>query len=100
MSAQSESIESYPKDEHNLLLEHHVHPKNYTNPTSSNVYDMVVIGAGVSGLISIIIGAWLGKKCALIEKHAMGGDCLNTGSTDINFILTLSTERCIFYYTG
>ena len=93
MPAQSESIEAYPKDEHNILLEHHVHPADYINPTTSAVYDMVVIGAGVSGLISIIIGAWLGRKCALIEKHAMGGDCLNTGSTDKNFILILETEN-------
>ena len=33
----------------------------------------------MSGLISVIQGAWLGKKCALIERHGMGGDCLNTG---------------------
>jgi pyruvate/2-oxoglutarate dehydrogenase complex dihydrolipoamide dehydrogenase (E3) component len=34
---------------------------------------------GVSGLLSVITGKWLGKKCALIERHAMGGDCLNIG---------------------
>lgn len=79
MPAQFEPIEPYPKDECNIVLEHHVHPSDYRNPSTSDEYDMVVIGAGVSGLISIIIGAWLGKKCALIEKHAMGGDCLNTG---------------------
>ena len=79
LTAQLEPIEPYPKDEHNILLEHHVHPADYINPSTSDEYDMVVIGAGVSGLISIIIGTWLGKKCALIEKHAMGGDCLNTG---------------------
>ena len=67
-----------PNDEHNLLLQSHVHPRGYSNPQSQD-YDVVVIGAGVSGLISVIMGAWLGKKCALIEKHAMGGDCLNTG---------------------
>eukprot|EP01035_Chromulina_nebulosa_P019347 gene19347-25212_t len=71
--------EFYPKDEHNVLLEEHVHPNDYVNPEPSDDYDLVAIGAGVSGLISVIIGAWLGKKCALIEKHAMGGDCLNIG---------------------
>jgi pyruvate/2-oxoglutarate dehydrogenase complex dihydrolipoamide dehydrogenase (E3) component len=34
---------------------------------------------GVSGLLSVITGKWLGKKCALIERHSMGGDCLNIG---------------------
>eukprot|EP01038_Epipyxis_sp_PR26KG_P009703 gene9703-13060_t len=74
------SVDFLPKDEHNNLLEHHVHPADYTNPTTGDEdYDLVAVGAGVSGLISVIIGAWLGKKCALIERHAMGGDCLNTG---------------------
>lgn len=74
------TAEFLPKDEHNILLEEHVHPHGYVNPDPGNdEYDLVVIGAGVSGLISVIIGAWLGKKCALIERHSMGGDCLNTG---------------------
>ena len=42
-------------------------------------YDLVVIGAGVAGLLSVIMGNALGKKCVLIEKHYMGGDCLNVG---------------------
>lgn len=29
--------------------------------------------------MSVITGKWLGKKCALIERHSMGGDCLNIG---------------------
>jgi pyruvate/2-oxoglutarate dehydrogenase complex dihydrolipoamide dehydrogenase (E3) component len=68
------------ESEHNKVLQQHVHPLDYVNPEPDvEEYDMVVIGAGVSGLISVIIGAWLGKKCALIERHSMGGDCLNTG---------------------
>lgn len=71
--------EFFPNDESNILLEEHVHPHNYCNPMHENEYDLVVIGAGVAGLISSIMGAWLGKRVALIERHAMGGDCLNTG---------------------
>lgn len=71
--------EFYPKDSNNVLLEEHVHPHDYNNPAPSDHYDLVVIGAGVSGLISSIMGAWLGKRVAMIERHAMGGDCLNTG---------------------
>jgi len=65
--------------EHNQTLVEHVHPHDYVNPTPETEYDLVVIGAGVSGLLSVIVGAWLGKSCALIERHGMGGDCLNTG---------------------
>lgn len=42
-------------------------------------YNMVVIGAGSSGLVSAYIAAATKAKVALIEKHRMGGDCLNTG---------------------
>ena len=42
-------------------------------------YNMVVIGAGSAGLVTSYIGATTKGKVALIEKHKMGGDCLNTG---------------------
>lgn len=42
-------------------------------------YDMVVIGAGSAGLVTAYISAAVKAKVALIEKHKMGGDCLNTG---------------------
>jgi hypothetical protein len=75
----AKNAEFFPKDAHNDLLEHHVHPHDYENPQPDDCYDLVVIGAGAAGLISSIMGAWLGKKVALIEEHAMGGDCLNSG---------------------
>lgn len=42
-------------------------------------YNLIVIGAGAAGLVSAYIGAAVKSKVALIEKHRMGGDCLNTG---------------------
>jgi len=42
-------------------------------------YNMVVIGAGSAGLVASYIGATVKARVALIEKHKMGGDCLNTG---------------------
>ena len=42
-------------------------------------YNMVVIGGGSAGLVASYIGAAVKAKVALIEKHKMGGDCLNTG---------------------
>ncbi len=42
-------------------------------------YNMVVIGAGSAGLVTSLISATVKAKVALIEKHKMGGDCLNTG---------------------
>jgi pyruvate/2-oxoglutarate dehydrogenase complex dihydrolipoamide dehydrogenase (E3) component/uncharacterized membrane protein YdjX (TVP38/TMEM64 family) len=41
--------------------------------------NIVVIGAGSGGLVSAYIAAKVKAKVTLIEKHKMGGDCLNTG---------------------
>ena len=41
--------------------------------------NMVVIGAGAAGLVTSYIAAAVKAKVTLIEKHKMGGDCLNTG---------------------
>ena len=45
----------------------------------SDIYDVVVIGAGSAGLTSAGGPAMFGLKVALIEEGEMGGDCLNTG---------------------
>jgi dihydrolipoamide dehydrogenase len=52
--------------------------RDYVKPKSFDM-NMVVIGAGSAGLISAYIGAQLKAKITLIERHKMGGDCLNTG---------------------
>jgi len=41
--------------------------------------NLVVIGAGSAGLVSAYIAAAVKAKVVLIERHKMGGDCLNTG---------------------
>jgi pyruvate/2-oxoglutarate dehydrogenase complex dihydrolipoamide dehydrogenase (E3) component/uncharacterized membrane protein YdjX (TVP38/TMEM64 family) len=41
--------------------------------------NVVVIGAGSAGLVTSYIAAAVKAKVTLIEKHKMGGDCLNTG---------------------
>jgi len=51
---------------------------NYTRPQKFD-YNLVVIGAGSAGLVTAYIAAAVKAKVALIEKHKMGGDCLNTG---------------------
>src|SRR5215510_15059702 len=68
-----------PDDEHNRTLVNNVHPSNWVNPAPAGRYNIVVIGAGTAGLITAVVAASLGAKVALIEKHLMGGDCLNVG---------------------
>ena len=50
----------------------------WTRPRSFE-RNLVVIGAGSAGLVSAYIAAAVKAKVTLIEKHRMGGDCLNTG---------------------
>lgn len=42
-------------------------------------YNVIAIGAGATGLITTAAVAGLGGRAALIERHKMGGDCLNSG---------------------
>jgi pyruvate/2-oxoglutarate dehydrogenase complex dihydrolipoamide dehydrogenase (E3) component len=72
-------IEIEPRDRWNRELVEHVHPADWQNPTPSGRYDLLVIGAGTGGLISALIASSLGARVALVERHLMGGDCLNVG---------------------
>lgn len=68
-----------PWDAHNQRLVSHVHPADWRNPTPAPRYNLVVIGAGTAGLVTAVGAAGLGARVALVEKHLMGGDCLNVG---------------------
>jgi pyruvate/2-oxoglutarate dehydrogenase complex dihydrolipoamide dehydrogenase (E3) component len=41
--------------------------------------NLLVIGAGSAGLVCAVMAAQLGARVTLVERHEMGGDCLNTG---------------------
>lgn len=73
------ALEVTPHDKWNIQLLDHVHPPLWKNPVPSGTYNLVVIGAGAGGLVSAAGSAGLGAKVAIIEKHLMGGDCLNVG---------------------
>ena len=68
-----------PLDEHNRRLVANVHPGDWVNPTPDGRYNLVVVGAGTAGLVSAAGAAGMGARVALIERHLMGGDCLNVG---------------------
>jgi pyruvate/2-oxoglutarate dehydrogenase complex dihydrolipoamide dehydrogenase (E3) component len=69
----------YPPDEHNQRLLENVHPPGWVNPEPKDRYHLVVIGAGTAGLVTAAVAAGLGARVALVERHLMGGDCLNVG---------------------
>ena len=66
-------------DAHDRALVDAVHPTTWTNPAPDGRYNLVVIGGGTAGLVSAVGAASLGARVALIERHWLGGDCLNYG---------------------
>ena len=54
------------------LLARYTKPRHFDN-------NVIVIGAGSAGLVASLIAATVKAKVTLIERHKMGGDCLNTG---------------------
>jgi len=79
-----------PQDEHNKRLLNNVHPSDWKNSEPAFRYNLVVIGAGTAGLVTAAGAAGLGAKVALIERHLMGGDCLNVGCVPSKGIIRAS----------
>ncbi len=75
----NETVKVLPDDIHNQKLIDNVHPADWLNPEPSGRYNLVVVGAGTAGLVAAAGAAGLGAKVALVERHLMGGDCLNFG---------------------
>ena len=69
----------HPDDPHNRELASNVHPADWQNPTPDGRYNLVVLGAGTAGLVAAAGAAGLGARVALVERHLLGGDCLNVG---------------------
>ena len=76
-----------PDDTFNRQLVANVHPPGWQNPRPAGRYNLVVVGAGTAGLVTAAVAAGLGAKVALVERHLMGGDCLNVGCVPSKGIL-------------
>ena len=76
-----------PDDAFNRRLAAHVHPPGWRNPAPRGRYNLVVVGAGTAGLVTAAISAGLGARVALVERHLMGGDCLNVGCVPSKAVL-------------
>lgn len=86
-----------PMDVHNQSLVSDLHPSDWVNPQPASRYNLVVIGAGPAGLVVAAGAAGLGAKVALIEKHLMGGDCLNVGCVPSKSVIRSSRTAAEIY---
>ena len=87
------NTQRYPGAEFDDMAWGLLSPTDYQNPQPQPRYHLVVVGAGPAGLISAIGAAGLGAKVALIERHRMGGDCLNVGCMPSKALLAFSKQR-------
>lgn len=73
------SLGLHPDDDANRRLVSAVHPPDWQNPIPAGRYDLIILGGGPAGLVAASSAAGLGARTALIERHLLGGDCLNVG---------------------
>lgn len=67
-----------------------------TEPTTNNVYDLIVIGSGPAGQKAAICAAKMRKKVAVVErKRTIGGVCVHTGT-----IPSKTFREAILYLSG
>eukprot|EP01130_Rhizamoeba_saxonica_P007041 TRINITY_DN2820_c0_g1_i2.p1 TRINITY_DN2820_c0_g1~~TRINITY_DN2820_c0_g1_i2.p1 ORF type:complete len:553 (-),score=142.32 TRINITY_DN2820_c0_g1_i2:442-2100(-) len=91
MMVAADELEVSPLDKWNLQLLDNVHPSNWENPDPLH-YNIVAIGAGAGGLITAAASAGVGARAALIEKHLLGGDCLNVGCVPSKALIKCAEE--------
>jgi pyruvate/2-oxoglutarate dehydrogenase complex dihydrolipoamide dehydrogenase (E3) component len=75
----ADGIRVEPSDRYDRELVANVRPVDWVDPEPRARYHLVVIGGGTGGLVTAAIAAGLGARVALLERHLMGGDCLNVG---------------------
>lgn len=83
-------VQVLPDTPENRELTENVHPADWINPEPAPCYNLVVIGGGTAGLICAAGAAGLGAKVALIERHLLGGDCLNVGCVPSKGVISAS----------
>jgi pyruvate/2-oxoglutarate dehydrogenase complex dihydrolipoamide dehydrogenase (E3) component len=74
-------------DQYDRQLVTNVRPAGWINPEPRDRYHLAVIGGGPAGLMVASIARGLGARGALVERHLLGGDCLNVGCVPSKAIL-------------
>lgn len=91
--SQTGGEQGYPGEDYDRRWRDLVFPQDYRNPEPKERYHLVVIGAGPAGLVTSIAAAGLGARVALVERHAMGGDCLNVGCVPSKSLLEFTARN-------
>lgn len=87
------NLVDYPGSADDAIRRRLVCPSGYRSPVPRKSYHLVVIGAGPAGLVTAMAAAHLGAKVALVERSALGGDCLNAGCIPSKALLEFTRRR-------
>lgn len=63
-------------------------------------YDIAVIGLGPAGMSVAIMGSEMGLKVCAIEKHKVGGECMNVGCIPSKALLKIAETRHAVHKNG
>src|ERR1700722_19647088 len=69
-----------PRDGDRERFMRRVRPPGWQNPRPRPRYDLIVLGGGPAGLSSARAARAVGLTVALVERHWLGGNSLNSGS--------------------
>jgi pyruvate/2-oxoglutarate dehydrogenase complex dihydrolipoamide dehydrogenase (E3) component len=90
MSPHIDASPRAPQDAYERERAANVHPVEWSNPRPASCYQLVIVGAGSAGLVAAQTAAALGARVALVERHLLGGTCLNTGCVPSKAIIRTS----------
>ncbi|HEY2395323.1 MAG TPA: mercuric reductase [Rudaea sp.] len=90
MSPRDEAPASVSADAHECERVANMLPPGWHNPQPDGLYQLAIIGAGPAGIAAAELAASLGARVALIERTAIGGVNLNTGSVPSKTLIRTS----------
>lgn len=64
--------------------------------TMDEQFDLICIGLGPAGMAVSLMGSAMGLKVCAIEKHRLGGECMNVGCIPSKALLQIAKTRYSF----
>ena len=90
MEPHSDTPAAFANEPRELDYTGNVRLDEWQNPRPAKRYNLVIIGAGTTGLTAARTAAAKGAKVALIERNLLGGACLNIGCVPSKAIIRTS----------
>ena len=90
MAPHGEAATNVPADAYERERVANTRPSAWRNPQPGGPYQLAIVGAGPAGMVAAELAASLGVRVALIERNAIGGVNLETGSVPSKTLIRTS----------